>query len=62
MKFKHRCAVCAKDELMDEPPQLDALFLCPKCFKDVRKAYKKKHPGQSLRAVDFPEKDKTKIQ
>jgi len=62
MKYQHRCVCCAKFELMDEPPQLDAMFLCPKCYKKVKKEYKKKYPGQSLKTIDIPEDKKTKVQ
>lgn len=44
---------------MDDPPQQGALYLCQKCFKKVKKEYKKKHPGQSLRTEDVPDNKKT---
>jgi len=59
MKFEHRCVCCAKKDLMDDPPQEGALYLCQKCFKKVKKEYKKKHPGQSLRTEDVPDNKKT---
>ncbi len=48
MRYDHNCVVCGEIYKLSEPPQ-QGLFLCPGCYKKVKKEYKKKHPGQSLK-------------
>lgn len=56
MKLKesnnHTCVCCLKVDTFEGAVPDDAKYLCKKCYKKVRKAYEKKHPGYSLRTKE----------
>lgn len=49
MKYECICVVCGRKDSLHDLPPVEAKYLCPKCYKKVKREFKKQNPGQSLR-------------
>lgn len=49
MEYLHRCVMCGKQDTMKDPPMPGSNYLCRRCYKKVKREFKKRNPGQSLR-------------